>query len=864
MDEKQQQVEQLKYILENIRIPGRLDNHPWAGSLTVREKALRDSSLANKSPGVQLVMTLGDLFRQMMPPTSPQSGKRLDTRWGRFGILAANYFSPLLFGRIYPRSLREAWRRIDQAILLFVYGLPANQLKPEQVSAYRLVGEEVDFPANSTISDWHRSGLQELSDLFINREKHLSLSLGEASSLLNAEEGNQPQVKPEPQTEKRSASKEWVTFWRWGKYLILAGLLLGLILLGSKGLQLYRLAQVVRQDISNLEQLNPTSLDAETLDEISALLDKTRTDVDALREQASPWFALTGRLGWVPVYGGDLQHLSDLLDMASSLMASAQQTFQTVYPIWQTIKQPGYELKASELTELLLETHPSLEQAQTSLHEAIAAREQIDTAALTPDVRELVLRVDPYLSLLDEALSVALSVPNLLGATEEGPKSYLILVQNEDELRPTGGFITAVARVVVAHGKIISFNVEDSYAVEDPNKTYPLAPWQLRSFMNIPVFVFRDANWYTDYPTTVTWAEYLYAFTNSLSADGIIAIDQHVLVSILSVTGPVDVKELDMRVTAENVREVMRAQKIPPPEDERDPDWHRKQFMKPIASAILDRLISGKGVSWEAVLRTLVTDLDEHHILVQLDDPTLTSLLAERGWDGAVRRETGDFLLVVDTNVGYNKTNAVVSSRLVYDVDLTDLSAPASTLTVFHRNNASGQTGECYVQNHGPIDQFSAEYWYPIDRCYYDYLRIYVPAGTQLLDATPYAITRNDMIMLDQDVPARVDQLNENIEKIEGFGTLLVVRRGQSLNTTFHFNLPLDVLQAGSSAREKIYRIKIQKQAGVEVLPFILRVHLPAGAEIRSVVPNGIVDGRNVLFELDLRENTVIEISFQP
>ena len=152
------QLDLLKQILENLRFPDRLDAHPWVNSLTVREAVARDASLAGKSPGAQLALTLGKLFRQMLPITPPQGGKRLDTRWGRFGILAANYFAPLLFGRMYPRTLREAWRRIDQAILLFVYDAPADQLKPEQVQAYRLVGDEPDLAANSTISDWHRGG----------------------------------------------------------------------------------------------------------------------------------------------------------------------------------------------------------------------------------------------------------------------------------------------------------------------------------------------------------------------------------------------------------------------------------------------------------------------------------------------------------------------------------------------------------------------------------------------------------------------------------------------------------------------------------------------------------------------------------
>ena len=88
--------------------------------------------------------------------------------------------------------------------------------------------------------------------------------------------------------------------------------------------------------------------------------------------------------------------------------------------------------------------------------------------------------------------------------------------------------------------------------------------------------------------------------------------------------------------------------------------------------------------------------------------------------------------MVVDTNVGYNKTNAVVTSQLSYDVDLTNPSSPTSTLTVIHQNDAQGQAGLC-DQSPFNLAPTQLEFWYPIDRCYYNYLRIYVPAGTQLM-----------------------------------------------------------------------------------------------------------------------------------
>ena len=55
--------------------------------------------LLDKSPGQRLVYAISRLFIQMMPATPPRRGKRLDTRWGEFGMLAAEYFcSTALWG----------------------------------------------------------------------------------------------------------------------------------------------------------------------------------------------------------------------------------------------------------------------------------------------------------------------------------------------------------------------------------------------------------------------------------------------------------------------------------------------------------------------------------------------------------------------------------------------------------------------------------------------------------------------------------------------------------------------------------------------------------------------------------------------
>ena len=98
-------------------------------------------------------------------------------------------------------------------------------------------------------------------------------------------------------------------------------------------------------------------------------------------------------------------------------------------------------------------------------------------------------------------------------------------MQNEDELRATGGFLTEVGTVVVKDGEIVSYTFENSYDLDDLSKPYPPAPWQLERYMDAQMLLLRDSNWSPDFPSSAATAEYLYAYKSFHTSDGIIAID---------------------------------------------------------------------------------------------------------------------------------------------------------------------------------------------------------------------------------------------------------------------------------------------------------------------------------------------------
>jgi hypothetical protein len=842
----------LRRVLNNLRTPERLDNHPWINAFFVQAITADTADFEFKSPGYRLCFSVSKLFIEVMPGTPPKRGKRLDTRWGKFGILASQYFVPYLFGLPYPGSLRDAWGGIDRAILLCRFGEQISTLSADEVRLYKLVGDEPQVTAVSTLSDWHVKGIKNFAKFIDEREQYLTISQPQLILVEDVplEKGpDQPVQDVIPEAIPQKALKLWLM--RLSGWLMVILVVAALTFAAGKAWKIYQLAQLIRVDISDLQSLVSTPISLENIKTAGPRLAKFRNDIGDLRTEASPYARWVGpALAWVPEYGPDLASASTLLDFADQLSAALQTGYQAMTPFLQIESQ---QFNPQLLTKMLVDAQPQFSLVKQELDSAFEIRGKLKGSKFSDRTQSLLDRFDTFYPMLGDGLTAAISLPGMLGAGSSGPKSYMLLVQNEDELRPTGGFITSVGTFVVKNGNVFGMQFEEAGDLEDWSLPYPDAPWQLVRYMNSPVLVLRDANWFPDFPTTVDWVEYLYAYNHKNTVDGVIAIDQQLLVAILQVIGPLVVEGDPTPVTAGNVIEFMRESKVAP--SPAPANFYRKAFISKIANALINRLLSGDNIDWRSLAEMMVRNLNERNMLLKFDDPQFTTLLAKYGWDGAVRPGNGDFLLAVDTNVGFNKTNAVVSSRLTYDVDLTDLTHPTANLVVFHTNHANNL--ESCSQKSG----YDIEATYPIHYCYWNYFRVYVPSGTSLDSATPQAVPADWMLMKEA-VPARVDILPDEIPGVNGFGTMMVVPGGQTLETSFKLFLPQTVVSGETGSNQKTYSLKIQKQPGMQAVPVIIRLHLPASAQVENSLPNAIVDGQNVLFETDLRTDVNISVTF--
>lgn len=839
---------ELKNLLEKATNPAALNSHPWQQALFVQQAVAENPDLASLPKGRQLLHALALIFKKLQPTAPPRRGKRLDTHWGEFGLLAAHYFAPVLHGQPGPRSLRDAWQKIDHAILLFVFG-SADDVPGEERDCYKLVGDEPEVASNSTISDWHRKGLQYLAEAVYSHELHLSDKTGQGSPLIGNPAGNpNPFLAAAPKNQSG-----------WTRFILPAVLLVVLVVfawLGGKAWTIYQLGLSIQDGLRQAQQVDISFEDPASLKEVGPILGRLREDLDALDAEMTPFYPFLPALGWVPQYGAEIQSAQALIATARNFAAAGDDFYRGARPVLDLMLEDGENrLTPEALTGELVKGLPRFESARVSLDAAMAARQQIDEQKLSPQVRRLVQqRLDPYLVLFDDAVNLAILAPRLLGAGGAGPQTYLLLLQNEDEIRPTGGFLTAAGSVVVQNGKLLTMNIESSDTLEDLSKFHPDSSWSLKEYFDIHILVLRDANWYIDFPVAAGQIERLYALTRASSVNGMVAIDQRFLVELLKVTGPVRIPGSSVQVDSENVIEYMRKSKVPPSPALAD-EWNRKAFLSVLAPAVVEKLLSG-GYSPQQLFSFVRWSLEERHLILQFDDPTLADFLHRYNWDGSVQVGDDDFVMVVDSNSGYNKSNAVVDMRLAYSVDLADIKAPQATLVVNHQNKAPAIDNCSWSERR----QLENQPLYVINDCYWNYLRVVVPAGVELTGYQAQEVP-DELLRIDRDIPARIDLLpDEAVPNATVFGTFMVVPAGQENETRIDYTLPSWVMTR--RGEEQIYRLAFKKQPGTNAIPLQVSISLPPGATLVSASDGFEQDGDVITFNRRLNRDQFFEVIF--
>jgi len=565
-------------------------------------------------------------------------------------------------------------------------------------------------------------------------------------------------------------------------------------------------------------------------------------DLEAMEDLAGPLLAVSDLLGWVPKVGGDIVAAPHLLRLARQTTEATSAALEGLEPLAARLDEGvvGLRSLAPLITEGLLQAQPQFRTARSAFAQASLSRQAVDAGRLSPKLRALVDRFDRYQPTLSLGLDSVEVLPGLLGA--DAPKRYLVLAQNSDELRATGGFISGVGEVQLEHSRLAGVKFQDSYTVDNLEQTHPQPPAPLRRYMQAGMLVFRDANWWPDFPTSARMIADLYRQDTGAPSDGVVAVDLTTLQMLVAELGPIEVPGYQEPVSTENLRPMLMAYwqvpRLAAPGKEATDWWsHRKDFAADLLLALLQKTMErATAEDLMGLARTLGTALRQRHLLVYVKDPATQALLHRAHWDGAVRDSPGDYLMVVDSNVGFNKVNPNIEQTLSYDLVLDASGTITAQLTLTYRHRILRPTPACV---HEP--RYGDSYEELMERCYWDYVRIYLPAGSDLLELSG------------SDSPAEVyEEANRTV-----VGTAFLLETGQSRRIQVAYR-PRIVAGQG------LYTLLVQKQPGAEAISLRIRVRLPEGSGPARAQPDPIAAADNeVIWQGTLDQDWEVSLSWK-
>lgn len=324
--------------------------------------------------------------------------------------------------------------------------------------------------------------------------------------------------------------------------------------------------------------------------------------------------------------------------------------------------------------------------------------------------QEYQTRLQTYNVLGNYFLSVSDVLPDVLGYDEE--KQYLVLFQNNNELRPGGGFIGSYGLLTVDMGKISQFTIHDVYDADGQLSAHVEPPKPLKDYMGVSHWYLRDSNFSPDFVENAARAAYFLKLETGDEVNGVFAIDTTFIEGLLTATGPITVEEYSDTVDALNFSEKTQSQI----EDDFFPGSQtKKTFLSAVSDDIYQKLYSGEGIAYDKLLSSVAGSLLSKHLVLAFADestqlPFTAANLSGTLWDPRESVEgVNDFIGIIESNLGLNKVNPYIERYISQNTSLTSDATIQTTLSIRYKNTSTqttkfGGTYKNYLQILLPLD----------------------------------------------------------------------------------------------------------------------------------------------------------------
>ncbi len=400
------------------------------------------------------------------------------------------------------------------------------------------------------------------------------------------------------------------------------------------------------------------------------ILDMDRTqssqEIESLERNISRVEQSVDQMYWIfQVLGKD-----ELYNNTTQLELGAQYTVQgagqlvdAVSPLTQYIQdfEPAIDFQTSTPTttreyrgylEEIEKNSYKLEEADYRISLASEIITNLNTAVFPKALQDKIIEFKEIVTQIEEGTesfkAVNSFLPDLLGVDER--KRYLILFQNEGEIRSTGGWLTSYGIVGVEGGQIRELFVDDIYNAEGTlkvqNKRFT-PPRSMSNAVEITNWPFSLVNWHPDLSDTLTEAEpFIYELGKGSPLEGLITIDVSFVEELLKKWGGIEVPGETELVTSENLNS-----KIFQMHEEFVPGSTQKTtFLANLANEIVKKLLSMNIADLMEIADIFEKTLNEKHLQATFKNKDAYNFFSSRNWANSMSNEYNDAPISIDWN----------------------------------------------------------------------------------------------------------------------------------------------------------------------------------------------------------------------
>lgn len=489
-------------------------------------------------------------------------------------------------------------------------------------------------------------------------------------------------------------------------------------------------------------KVTSAALKQQDLEQAQIELKKTRTRLEDTQSKMNLLMALR----FIPgpnIYYNDAQHLIKAgfhgLDAADTFVASVEPYADVLGLKGQgTFTGGSAEARIETAVKTLDKVTPKIDDIADDLK---LAQEEISN--VNPDnypafiaggkvnngMKTMRTLADDGTNFVDQARPLIKVLPELLGQPDS--KKYLIIFQNDKELRPTGGFLTAYAIFRIDKGVIHVEQSEDIYKLDASVKNKDKAPEPILKYLpKVYELNLRDSNLSPDFQESMKDFREIYDRAgNKVDVDGIVALDTNALVAAMTILGDIEVN--GKTFTIKNDPACDCPQVIYELEKEAGTQVgyireDRKSIIGDLMFAIMNKAFSSSPSQyWGPLVQVMFGQIAQKHILFSLENKDAQKGLSAVNAAGEIKPFDGDYLHINEANFGGAKSNLFVDQNVEQEYKISKDGTISKTVTVSYKN--PHKPSNCNLEQVAILC---------LNAPWRNWVRVYVPEGSKLTDSS--------------------------------------------------------------------------------------------------------------------------------